>query len=71
MDSNRLDRLQGRGCDGNCADQTGRHSKGRESLSPIAKELNLPIRYVGVGEQVNDSDGFPMLKSYVSDGLFS
>ena len=35
----------------------------------IAKELNLPIRYVGVGEQVNDLMVFDP-ESYVN-GLFN
>jgi len=35
----------------------------------IAKELNLPIRYVGIGEQVNDLMVFDA-ESYVN-GLFS
>ena len=34
----------------------------------IAKELNLPIRYVGIGEQVNDLMVFDP-ESYVN-GLF-
>ena len=35
----------------------------------ISKELNLPIRYVGIGEQVNDLMVFDA-ESYVN-GLFS